>query len=99
MQCVKQHRHEMTSKDPRQPDEQQQGSARKPPPPESPSSGALSLSAVSIGPLSAPTQLNPHLPLAQVGLLQAAVFESGRARPAAPTVREMNQQLTGAQRA
>ena len=79
-----------------------QQSCRKAPPPASPSAGALSDNAVKrshpslrmIAMLPSDTTALHTLRL-QVGLLQAAVFESGRARLAAPTNRELNQQLTG----
>ena len=81
----------------------QQSSCRKAPPPASPSAGALSDNAVkrshrSLCMIAAPPSDTAALPTLrlQVGLLQAAVFESGRARLAAPTSRELNQQLTGA---
>ena len=83
----------------RQPDDHEmRGSARKAAPPASPSTGALSQNAVSCAQAHAHSyhQLPPPPPPPQVGLLQAAVFESGRARQAAPTPREMKQQLTGA---
>jgi hypothetical protein len=83
----------------RTPDVREQlSSARKAPPPASPSAGALSQNAVSNNQpeLCKRTHMqHQHFCRAQVGLLQAAVFESGRCRPAVPTPRELNQQLTG----